>query len=240
MSTLFISDLHLDPTRPQITELFFDFLRQHGQRARRLYILGDLFEAYLGDDDDSTLCASVAEQLNALSMAGTAIYFIRGNRDFLLGADYAKRCGMQLLSDPSVILIGNEPALIMHGDTLCTDDIAYQAFRKQVRDPVWQHNFLAQPIAARRAFAEQARAASKSHQSGISEQIMDVNDAEVLGTMKLYGVRQLIHGHTHRPAVHSFKIDSDSAQRIVLGDWDEQGSALIFEADKFELTSMTI
>lgn len=228
MATLFISDLHLDAERPRITRLFGDFLQGEARTAEALYILGDLFEAWVGDDDPSETGAFVAERIRALADAGVPVHFIRGNRDFLLGEDYARRAGMTVLPDPAVVVLHGQPTLIGHGDLLCTDDTAYQQFRAQTRDPSWQDNFLAQPLAARIAFAGQARAASKAHQSGLQAQgtmetITDVSPATVQDTYRRYGIDRIIHGHTHRPAVHD---EGGGRTRIVLGDWYEQGSVL--------------
>jgi UDP-2,3-diacylglucosamine hydrolase len=239
MTTLFISDLHLDAERPAITDLFGRFLDEEARGADALYILGDLFEAWVGDDDPSDVGAFVADRLAALSRAGTPSYFIRGNRDFLLGDDYARRARMRILNDPAVVMLEGEPAVLMHGDTLCTDDVAYQAFRTQTRDPKWQAQFLAQPLAARLAFAQQARAASKAHQSGLKneglmEAITDVAPATVDATMARFGIPRLIHGHTHRPKVH----DETHGTRIVLGDWYEQGSVLRVDRDGADLSAI--
>lgn len=226
MPTYFISDLHLDDSRPQVTQAFTDFLRDRAADADALYILGDLFEAWVGDDDDSALAETVAASLAAFPAPKA---YMHGNRDFLLGEDYAARCGMILLEDPTVIDLYGTPTLLSHGDILCTDDVAYQAFRKQTRDPHWQAQFLSQPLAARRAFAQQARAASAAHQSGMAnmETITDVTPATVDQLMSDVGVARLIHGHTHRPARH----ECDHYERIVLGDWYDQGSVLIADAD---------
>lgn len=240
MSTLFISDLHLDPERPAATELFGRFLDGEARNADALYILGDLFEAWVGDDDPSTAGAFVADRLRALSDAGVPVFFIRGNRDFLLGEEYARRAGMAILPDPAVAMLHGEPTLILHGDLLCTDDSAYQQFRAQTRDPRWQEQFLAQPLAARLAFAAQARAASKARYgelqaSGQSEAITDVAPATVREWFKRYGVRRMIHGHTHRPAIHD---EGDGNTRIVLGDWYEQGSVLRVDAHGARLAAL--
>ena len=242
MTTLFVSDLHLDPSRPAITELFGRFLDGEARRADALYILGDLFEAWVGDDDPSEAGTFVAARLKALTDAGVPTYFIRGNRDFLLGDAYAKRAGMTILPDPAVILLQGEPTLILHGDLLCSDDTAYQQFRTQTRDPRWQAQFLAQPLAARLAFAAQARAASKARYgelqaSGQSETITDVSPATVREWFARYGVRRMIHGHTHRPAIHD---EGGGATRIVLGDWYEQGSVLRASEDGFDLTALSL
>ena len=241
MTTLFVSDLHLDPERPAITELFGRFLDGEARDADALYILGDLFEAWVGDDDPSEAGTFVAARLKALTDAGVPTYFIRGNRDFLLGDAYAKRAGMTILPDPAVILLQGEPTLILHGDLLCSDDTAYQQFRTQTRDPRWQAQFLAQPLAARLAFAAQARAASKARYdelqaSGQSETITDVSPATVREWFARYGIRRMIHGHTHRPAIHD---EGDGATRIVLGDWYQQGSVLRASEDGFDLAALS-
>ena len=240
MATLFVSDLHLDPERPEITELFGRFLDGEARGADALYVLGDLFEAWVGDDDPSTAGAFVAGRLRALADSGVPVSFIRGNRDFLLGEEYAKRAGMTILPDPAVVMLHGEPTLILHGDLLCSDDTAYQQFRAQTRDPRWQAEFLAQPLAARLAFAVQARAASKARYgelvaSGQSETITDVTPATVREWFKRYGIRRMIHGHTHRPAIHD---EGDDNTRIVLGDWYEQGSVLRVDAGGARLESL--
>lgn len=227
MTTLFISDLHLDSGRPEITQLFGDFIDNEARSAEALYILGDLFEAWVGDDDPSEVGNLVAGKLCALRDSGVPVFFIRGNRDFLLGDDYARRAGVTILPDPAVVLLHGKPTLLMHGDLLCTDDIAYQQFRAQTRNPQWQAQFLAQPLAARLAFAQQARAASTAHQIGLRsagqmEAITDVSPATVNETFALFGIDTLIHGHTHRPNMHT----ENTGTRIVLGDWYQQGSVL--------------
>ncbi|HXS72484.1 MAG TPA: UDP-2,3-diacylglucosamine diphosphatase [Rhodanobacteraceae bacterium] len=226
MATIFISDLHLDAERPHIVELFEQFVRGEARQADALYILGDLFEAYIGDDDDAPLPARVAGALKALSESGVPVHFIAGNRDFLLGEDYASRAGMTLLDDGTVVDLHGTPTLLLHGDTLCTDDPAYQTFRAQVRDPVWQRMFLSQSLGARRAFAAKARDASRTHTSRADLAIMDVNQTAVERALLKAGVKRMIHGHTHRPAIHHFKLNGADAQRIVLGDWYSQGSLL--------------
>ena len=239
MATLFISDLHLDAERPAITELFGRFIDEEARHSDALYILGDLFEAWVGDDDPSDTGAFVAGKLRGLRGAGIPVYFMRGNRDFLLGDAYARRAGIEILNDPAVVMLHGKPALLMHGDTLCSDDVAYQQFRAQTRDPGWQRQFLAQPLDARLAFAQQARAASQAHQSGLKAQgamdaITDVSPATVEATLARFGVDTLIHGHTHRPAVHAHV----GGTRIVLGDWYEQGSVLRADAGGFQLSSL--
>jgi len=226
MSTLFISDLHLDEARPHIVDLFTRFVADEARGAAALYILGDLFESWIGDDDDSALAYRVAASLAALKQAGVPVFFMHGNRDFLLGEDYARRAGMTLLKDPTIIELGGERTLLMHGDTLCTDDAAYQEFRAVVRNPDWQKQFGARSLAERRAFAAQARAESLKHTASAKAEIMDVNQDAVIAAMRTHSVRRLIHGHTHRPATHRLEINRQSAERIVLGDWYEQGSVL--------------
>jgi len=226
MATLFISDLHLDETRPQIVDLFVRFLADEARKADALYILGDLFESWIGDDDDAPLATRIAHALRSLRDSGVPIYFMHGNRDFLLGAEYAKRAGMELLADPTIVELDGERTLLMHGDTLCTDDVEYQKFRGLVRNPAWQQQFLAKPLAERRAFAAQARGESRKQTAMKAAEIMDVNQCAVESVMRTHGVRRLIHGHTHRPAKHRFDLDGQAAERIVLGDWYEQSSVL--------------
>lgn len=240
MTTLFISDLHLDPARPEITRLFGEFVDGPARDAEALYILGDLFESWVGDDDPSEAGAFVAERLKALSEAGVPVRFMHGNRDFLLGRDYAARAGLRLLPDPAVIVLGGRPVLLTHGDLLCTDDVDYQTVRAQTRDPAWQAAMLAQPLQARLAFAQQARAASQARQgalreAGTMETITDVAPATVDATFARYGVDTMIHGHTHRPAIH--RLDG-GRRRIVLGDWYTQGSVLRVDGDDYRLEGL--
>lgn len=225
--TLFISDLHLDEARPEATVAFERFLDELPGDLDALYILGDLFESWIGDDDDAPLPARIADRLGTLATAhGVDIAFMAGNRDFALGPDYAARAGFRLLDDPARIDLYGGPALLMHGDTLCTDDVAYQAFRAQVRDPAWLAAMLAQPLAVRRAFAEHARSGSRAHTAATAEQIMDANDGAVVRHFRDHEVDLIIHGHTHRPAVHRSSVDGAGRTRIVLGDWYEQGTVL--------------
>jgi UDP-2,3-diacylglucosamine hydrolase len=243
MTTLFISDLHLDAERPQVTQLFGRFLREQASQAEALYILGDLFEAWVGDDDPSETAAFVAGELATLHQRGVPVYFMRGNRDFLVGEHYARRAGMTILPDPAVVLLDGQPTLLMHGDLLCSADVRYQQFRAQVRNPAWQHQFLAQPLAARMAFAQQARAASKAHQGGLAEAgtmetITDVTAETVEATLARFGIKRLIHGHTHRPAIHELDVAGHAHQRIVLGDWYDQGSVLSVSGDDVRLQAL--
>jgi len=245
MTTLFISDLHLDPARPAITTLFLEFLQREAASAEALYILGDLFEAWIGDDTPSPAADAVAIALRALADGGVPVYFIRGNRDFLLGEAYAARAGMRILPDPCVIDLYGAPVMLQHGDLLCTDDIPYQQFRAQTRDPVFQAQFLAQPLAARIAFAQKARDASQSRQAEMKqgdkaqfETVTDVAPVEVVATLARYGVTTLIHGHTHRPAIHHVDVEGRTCTRVVLGDWYEQGSVLRVSADGMSLDAI--
>lgn len=241
MTTLFIADLHLDAARPQITELFERYLAgDEARHADALYILGDLVEAWIGDDDDAELPQRIAQATRALNDSGVPVYFMVGNRDFLLGEDFARRAGMTLLDDGTIHDLYGRPTLLMHGDVLCTDDVAYQTVRKQVRTPEWKANILAMPLAARRAFAAKAREDSRAHTGSTMETIMDVNADAVADAMRAVGVDRLIHGHTHRPAIHRFNVDGRAAERIVLGDWYEHGSVLRLDADKAELRGLSV
>lgn len=248
--TLFISDLHLDDQRPDITDLFCRFVEREAAHAAGLYILGDLFEAWIGDDAPDAVGAAVADALAGLAQRGVPCFFLHGNRDFLLGRRFAAACGLRLLPDPCVIALAREPVLLSHGDALCTGDVAYQQFRRQTRDPAWRARFLAQPVDARRAFAQQARAASAAHQRALMEpadavggdagmaaaapsmqDITDVAPNAVDALFRRFGIRRLIHGHTHRPAVHARDVDGRACERIVLGDWYTQGSVLRVAGD---------
>ena len=247
MTTLFISDLHLDPERPEVTRLFGEFIDGEARSADALYILGDLFEAWVGDDDPSDTGAFVAAKLRALSDSGVPVFFQHGNRDFLVASDFARRAGVQLLPENAVVVLYGTPALLIHGDTLCTDDLAYQAFRAQTRNPVWRAQFLSQPLAARLAFAAQARAASQQRQQAMKhddraqfETVTDVAHDAVRDTFARYGIDTIIHGHTHRPAIHALDVDGRACRRIVLGDWYTQGSVLRVDADGAALSAMPL
>lgn len=223
MTTLFISDLHLDLVRPEIIELFSKFVREEAVQADALYILGDLFEAWIGDDAEDETGERFVEAMRPMREARKPCFYMHGNRDFLIGERFAKKAGMTLLPDPSVINLYGTPTLLMHGDTLCTDDEAYQAFRKQVRSPEWQRQFLAQSIETRQAFANQARQESLRHTGdSTNAAIMDVNQAAVEAAMSSVNVRNLIHGHTHRPGNHQWLQNQVPIKRTVLADWYEQ------------------
>lgn len=237
MRTLFISDLHLDDSRPQITALFLDFLARDAREASALYILGDLFEAWIGDDAPSAVGDQVAAGLADLAARRVPSFFIHGNRDFLVGDAYARRARMTLLPDPSLIEIDGERVLLVHGDTLCIDDAKYQAFRRETRSPEWQRRFLALPVDERQRFAEAARAESRNYTRSADSALMDVNAAEVDRTLAHHRVRRLVHGHTHRPNVHRWTEDGAELERIVLGDWYDQGSSLAWERGRRSLAS---
>lgn len=226
MATLFVSDLHLDPARPAITALFLDFLARQAGRADACYILGDLFEAWIGDDDDAELGRRVAGALRALADSGVPVHFLRGNRDFLIGERFAAAAGLRLLPESEAIDLYGEPVLLLHGDTLCTDDTDYQAFRAQVRDPAWQARLLELPLAQRLALAGQLRETSQQATQLKETAITDVNLEAVDGALRARGIRRMIHGHTHRPAIHEWMLDGQPARRAVLGDWYDRGSVL--------------
>jgi len=231
VTQIFISDLHLDAEQPETVAAFHAFVQSHCHGIEALYILGDLYEAWIGDDDDSTLARETAARLADCRASGTRIYLQRGNRDFLLGAAFAENIGAQMLPDHAVITCAGEPTLLMHGDLLCTQDTDYLAFRAQVRSAAWQQAFLAQPLPARRAFAAKAREASQARHQQLKAQqaldeITDVCPQAVMATLRLFGVRRMIHGHTHRPARHALVLDGQPAERIVLGDWYTQASHL--------------
>lgn len=241
MATLFIADLHLDPSRPQITELFEHHLASDEvRRADALYILGDLVEAWVGDDDDAELPERIATAIRSVRDAGVPVYFMPGNRDFLLGETFAQRAGLTLLEDGAVHDLYGRPTLLMHGDLLCTDDVAYQTVRQQVRTPQWKAQILAMPLEARRAFATKAREDSRAHTGATQESIMDVNADAVQQALRHAGVNRLIHGHTHRPAVHALQLDDHRAERIVLGDWYEHGSVLKVTPSGAELHGLSV
>ncbi len=238
--TLFISDLHLDPERPAVTELFLGFLATRARKADAVYILGDLFEAWIGDDDASPLNLEVIHGIRSCTDAGTPVFVMHGNRDFLLGERFAMQSRCTLLADPERIDLYGIPTLLMHGDLLCTDDTEYLAFRKMVRDSGWQSELLAKPLAVRREMAAEMRRGSREKTAGKPESIMDVNPAAVLDAMTRHAVVQLIHGHTHRPGVHSLQIAGQPARRYVLGDWYDQGSMLECNRDGCRLHELRL
>jgi UDP-2,3-diacylglucosamine hydrolase len=227
MSTLFISDLHLQDSQPGIQQWLLAFLSGAAGQAEALYILGDLFEYWIGDDAASPLAAEIAMETSRLVADGVNCYFIHGNRDFLLGEDYAARAGLRLLPEECVVDLYGQPTLLLHGDTLCTDDVEYQAFRRQARDPAWQAAMLGQPVEERVRMAQAARDASMKHTRSAAVEIMDVNEEAVRSAFRDHGVHRMIHGHTHRPAFHRHELgDGTVGERIVLADWHGGGSYL--------------
>lgn len=240
MTTLFISDLHLDASRPHITRLFVEFVRSEAVNASALYILGDLFEAWIGDDVEDETADEVADALASLHLEGVPCFFIHGNRDFLLGDAYARRARVTLLPDQSLVEIGGERILLMHGDTLCANDQDYQLFRAQSHTPTWQRRFLERSVNERSAFAALARTASQHHTRAADERIMDVSPEAVCTSLEKHQTHRMIHGHTHRPAIHMFEQNGVQNERIVLGDWYEQGSVLSADGVGFSLTERGI
>ncbi len=221
MTTLFISDLHLEESRPDITEAFLGFLDGTASGVDQLYILGDFFEAWIGDDERTPLQEQIAAALRKLRDSGTDIFLMHGNRDFLIGEDFCERAGATLLDDPTVIDLHGTPTLLMHGDSLCTADVEYQKFRANMRNPQWQQMILQRPLEDRQQMARQLREISMAKNQGKEEFIMDVTPEEVIKDMEAHGVQHMIHGHTHRPAVHELIANGLPAKRIVLGDWDK-------------------
>jgi UDP-2,3-diacylglucosamine hydrolase len=239
MALYFISDLHLQEERPDVCRAFFHYLQNLPGDAQALYILGDMFEVWIGDDDDSPFNLSVLKQLKEAS-ARIPIHVMPGNRDFLFGKNFCLASGCLLIDDPTVIDYHNQPYLLMHGDSLCTQDQAYMAFRSQVRSQQWQAEILALPLAQRRTLAEQLRQTSMQANDGKSEEIMDVTPAEVIKVMSDHKVLTLIHGHTHRPAKHQLLLDGQPAQRWVLGDWDSFGWQIRLDSSGPELSKFPI
>ncbi|PHQ26560.1 UDP-2,3-diacylglucosamine diphosphatase [Marinobacter guineae] len=221
MTALFISDLHLEESRPDITGAFLAFLDEKAAGVEQLYILGDFFEAWIGDDERTPLQEQVAAALRKVNESGTEIFLMHGNRDFLIGKDFCDRAGAILLEDPTVIDLYGTPTLLMHGDSLCTADVEYQKFRANMRNPQWQQMILQRPLEDRQQMARQLREISMAKNQGKEEFIMDVSSEEVVREMEAHGVQRMIHGHTHRPAEHALTTNGHPAKRIVLGDWGE-------------------
>jgi UDP-2,3-diacylglucosamine hydrolase len=238
MTTLFVSDLHLDALEPAAVTQFIGFLEQRAAGAEALYILGDLFESWIGDDEQDACSRSVCEALRGLTAAGVPCYVMHGNRDFLLQRGFEERSGTRLLADPVIIESYGERVLLTHGDALCTADRSYQNLRRLVRDDAWQRRFLALPLRVRRLLAQQARDGSRRHTGNTAAYIMDVDQDAVAAAMRACSTRVLIHGHTHRPAVHEFELDGAPARRIVLGAWHEHGSCLSWDEAGFRLEEL--
>jgi len=238
VTTLFISDLHIDSSCPAITAQFLRLLGEDARGAEALYILGDLFESWVGDDaaDEDQLAAIAG--IKALTDGGVPCFVMHGNRDFLLGDRFCSLSGARMLPDPVVVTLYGEPVLVMHGDALCTDDRAYQRLRATVRDPGWQRQFLALSVASRRALAGAARVGSQAHTATLEYSIADVNSTSVETALRRAATSTLLHGHTHRPAIHPLTVDKRSCTRIVLGDWHRQGSLLRWDRGGPELISL--
>ena len=237
--TLLVSDLHLDPSAPAIAQQFITFLRGEAREARALYILGDLFEAWLGDDDPDPAVREIVRELRALRDAGVPTFFLHGNRDFLVGQRFAAETGCTLLEDGTVVDLHGERVLLMHGDVLCTADTSYQRLRRILRNPVTLFVLRHLGLDTRRKLGRKLRAGSQMHVGSTAAEIMDVTPDEVVRALERAGVRTMVHGHTHRPAIHSLQVDGQPARRIVLGDWYTQGSVLEWRDDGIELRALT-
>jgi len=228
MHTLFISDLHLDNSRPEITDLFIKFLQNEASHSDALYILGDLFETFIGDDEKTVLQQEVSHVLSHLNKKGIPVYLMHGNRDFLIGKKFARQSQIKIISDPTIINLYGKRTLLMHGDTLCTQDIDYLAFRKKARNFILQKIFLIQSLKTRQLLAEKARSISQQHNEKSELSILDATPEEIPHIMKKYQVHQFIHGHTHRPSLHYFWLNGELFFRIVLSDWEDSGHFLIY------------
>jgi UDP-2,3-diacylglucosamine hydrolase len=231
MATLFASDLHLDSEAPWAIDAFIAFLQGPARNAEALYLLGDLFEVWVGDDDDNSDNNRTCAALGALTASGVPVYAIHGNRDFLLGESFAARTGVKLLPDPVLVELYGVPTLLSHGDVFCTEDTSYQQLRSIVRQTSWQERFLSLPLDARRQLASAARAGSKAHTERTIPTIMDVNPDAVLCAFRATGARRLIHGHTHRPAIHLCEVDGVNSERVVLAPWYEAASCVSIDAN---------
>lgn len=238
MTTLFISDLHLEAAQPDIATQFLDFLKVEAVAADALYILGDLFEYWVGDDDPNAHYAKIKDALHTLVQHKVPVYFMHGNRDFMIGDDFASETGVTLLPDPYLLDIHGTRVLLCHGDAMCTDDEKYQEIRQMTRNPEWHAMMMQKSLAERQAFAAQARAASMAHGKSIHEDISDVNETAVEQNFREHGVTTMLHGHTHRPAVHKLEVDGKAVRRIVLGDWLTQGSVVRWDKDGPVLSAM--
>ena len=238
MAVLFISDLHLHSERPDGIEQFLHFMRNDARAASALYILGDLFEAWIGDDDTDPGHAPIIAALAELRRQNVPCYFMHGNRDFLVGKRFAAATGCELLEEWHVVEIAGRQAVLTHGDLLCTDDTAYQELRGMVRDPVWQREFLAKPLDERRAIVAGLRERSKTETAAKPAEIMDVNQTAVEAALQRHDVSILLHGHTHRPGVHEFVVEGRPATRIVLGDWYDDGSVLRWGETGYSLETL--
>jgi len=238
MPTLFISDLHLCKDRPQINELFLNFLATGTKEIHALYILGDLFEVWIGDDVVTAEDKIILAALKNVTQSGIPVYVMHGNRDFFLAEQFCEQTGSQIIADPSIIDLYGTPTLIMHGDTLCTDDTSYLQFRSMVRSETWQTQFLAMTPEQRQEIATKYRNESKIQTKLKEAEIVDANQRTIETVMQENNVLHLIHGHTHRPGTHHFQLNNNSAQRVVLGDWYEHGSVLIVDKSGYDLKTL--
>ena len=238
MTTLFLSDIHVSDECPEISEHLEEFLLEEGSKADTIFVLGDLFEYWLGDDDPNPLFKEIKQLFKKLSDKNISIFFIHGNRDFLIGESFAEETGCHILDDPHVIDLYDKKVLISHGDIFCTDDKEYQLFRNQTRDPAWKESILSKSLSFREEFAKKARLESSKHTNSKKNEIMDVNKDEILKMYEKYNVEIIIHGHTHRPAIHDIFFNGKNCQRIVLGDWYEQGSILRCDETGFDLIQL--
>ncbi|SFO83141.1 UDP-2,3-diacylglucosamine diphosphatase [Pseudomonas borbori] len=237
---LLISDLHLEQERPDISRAFLHFLKHRASEAEALYILGDFFEVWIGDDAISPFQHSIAQALRQLSDSGTRIYLMHGNRDFMIGQAFCREAGCSLLRDPSLVELAGEKVLLMHGDSLCTQDEAYMRLRRWLRNPLALFILRNLPLATRRKLARKLRKESRAQTRMKASDIVDVTPTEVPRIMAAHGVRTLIHGHTHRPAVHQLEVAGQPARRIVLGDWDSQGWALQVDEQNWQLAPFSL
>ncbi|MCG3885911.1 UDP-2,3-diacylglucosamine diphosphatase [Photobacterium leiognathi] len=235
MTTLFISDLHLSASRPDMTDCFLRFMAEDTANIDALYVLGDLFEMWIGDDEESPFLQQIKQAFKTLTDSGIPCYFVHGNRDFLIGKRFSQQTGVQLLPEHSVVDLYGKPTLILHGDTLCIEDEAYQRYRKKVHNKFIQWLFFRIPLSKRIQIGEKFRNNSSKNNQMKSQSIMDVTASEVVRVMKKFHVDQMIHGHTHRPDIHSLTVDDKPATRIVLGDWYEHGSVLVVTPDGYQL-----
>jgi UDP-2,3-diacylglucosamine hydrolase len=238
VSTLLASDLHLDGALPDAIAQFESFLSGPARAAEALYILGDLFESWVGDDDDDPDRARACAALRALTRAGVACYVGHGNRDFLMGRGFERRTGCRILPDPTIVARYGQRVLLTHGDALCVEDTAYQHLRSVVRSAAWQRRFLRLPLATRRMLADAARAGSRTHTGTMAADIMDASQSAVVSVLRACQVRTMVHGHTHRPAFHEFTVDGQPARRLVLGAWYEHGSYLRWDERGFESVAL--
>lgn len=235
MTTLFISDLHLSPSTHEITACFIRFMREEASQAEALYVLGDLFEFWVGDDDKSKFAQTIRDEFRRLTRSGVPCYFTQGNRDFLVGKRFAKQTGVTLLGDETVIDLYGQPTVILHGDTLCTDDVSYLEYRKKVHQPWLQWVFNRIPMFIKQKIVAKVQTDISADKQTKSLEIMDVNQQEVESVMNKYHVELMIHGHTHRPNIHRFISNGKTLHRVVLGDWYTQGSVLVVDKTGYDL-----